>query len=143
MRQAQSGGIAGSLEESGLNVGNGSLGCRQVQFNSSMNSVGFGDRIRIRVTPVTEELGLSGRTGLVYGFTMPSLTGVQVVGDRSDCAVCIKIQGEEATRWIDPSLNEFIDHAPGMKIRVGTRSWIRGADGEWAEETPAKGIQPE
>jgi hypothetical protein len=40
----------------------------------------FGDNVRIRSTPLTEELGLTGLCGVVYGFTNPSFTDVSVIG---------------------------------------------------------------
>ena len=42
----------------------------------------LGDEVRIRSTDVTESLGVAGHTGIVYGYTTPSVTGVDVIGKR-------------------------------------------------------------
>jgi hypothetical protein len=101
-----------------------------------MSAIGFGDTVRIRTTVETESLGLAGRTGLVYGFTTPSDTGVQVVGSvAKDIALSVKIDGKDEPLWLDPDLVEFVDHTPGATVRIGHRSCMRGADGEWNEDT--------
>jgi hypothetical protein len=41
---------------------------------------GFGDHVRIRATEETERLRLAGREGVVFGWTTPSVTGVEVIG---------------------------------------------------------------
>ena len=38
---------------------------------------GFGDNVRIRVTPETEAAGVAGLRGQVYGETTPSVTEVR------------------------------------------------------------------
>jgi hypothetical protein len=100
-----------------------------------MGTIGFGDTVLIRITAETERLGLAGRTGLVYGLTTPSVTNVQVIGNvANDRALAVKLEGEDGPLWFDPDLVEFVDHAPGTAITVGSRSFTRGANGEWIEE---------
>ena len=43
-----------------------------------------GDNVRIRVTPATEVAGVAGRIGNVAGFTIPSQTGGEVIGEIKD-----------------------------------------------------------
>ncbi|HEY1902888.1 MAG TPA: hypothetical protein VGG56_10675 [Terracidiphilus sp.] len=103
-----------------------------------MNAISFGDTVRIRATVATEQLGLAGRKGLVHGFTTPSDTGVQVIGSGTgDCALSVKIEGQNDPLWFDPNLVEFVDHAPGTTIRIGKRGYTRGTGGEWIEDTRA------
>jgi len=100
-----------------------------------MSPIGFGDTVRIRTTIETELLGLAGRTGLVYGLTTPSITSVQVIGSvANDRALAVKLETEPDPLWFDPDLVEFVDHAPGTKIRVGNKSMTRDAGGEWIED---------
>ena len=40
---------------------------------------GFGDNVRIRSTPLTEELGFAGLSGSIYGETTPSVTSIEVI----------------------------------------------------------------
>ncbi len=40
----------------------------------------LGDHVRILDDPAAAEGGWAGREGTCYGFTTPSLTGVEVVG---------------------------------------------------------------
>src|ERR1700736_6855396 len=49
----------------------------------------LGDQVRIRTTNITESLGVAGQTGMVYGYTTPSLTGV-----------------DEALRQLQPRFNK-------------------------------------
>jgi hypothetical protein len=103
-----------------------------------MCSLSFGDTVRIRATPSTEELGLAGLTGVVYGWTTPSVTGVQVIGAaRKNIAVSIQIDDHRDPLWLDPDLVEFVDHNPGTAVSIGKRSYTRGPDGEWIEDTPS------
>jgi len=52
-----------------------------------------GDRIRVRATRHTEQEGIAGKTGIVHGFTTPSQTGVEVIGDSTDDYAIAVIRG--------------------------------------------------
>ena len=109
-----------------------------------MTTISFGDTVRIRATAETEHLGLSGRTGLVQGWTTPSVTGVEVVGDVvHDRALSVKVEGRDDALWLDPDLAEFVDHTAGLAGKFGNRSYRRGISGEWIEDTPAVNDQPQ
>ena len=102
-----------------------------------MSTISFGDTVRIRATVETERLGLSDRTGILYGWTTPSVTGVQVIGwNANDRALAVQIHGQNDQFWFDPDLVEFVDHTPGTEASVGGKSFKRSADGEWVEEDP-------
>jgi hypothetical protein len=93
------------------------------------------DNVRIRRTPLTEELGVADCIGQVYGDTTPSVTGVNVIGggDGEDRAFNVVIPGKPADLWFAPALLELVDHAPGTEMRVGDKRLVRLATGEWVE----------
>ena len=99
-----------------------------------MSTPGFGDNVRILVTPLTEELGYAGLTGTVYGETTPSSTSVEVIGDATDdYALNVMLDGCDDQLWFAPQLVELVDHAAGTTIRIGDREMVRRDDGEWDE----------
>ena len=109
---------------------------------SAEERVSFGDTVRIRGTPDTEELDLAGLEGHVYGFTTPSVTGVEVIGSPAeDYAVNVFFDDLEESFWFAEDLVEFIDYDPGAEIRIEgvSKSWVREADGSWSErDDPSK-----
>ncbi|MEE8451079.1 MAG: hypothetical protein V3R99_04160 [Thermoguttaceae bacterium] len=96
-------------------------------------NISFGDRVRVRASSVTEERGIAGVTGDVYGETTPSVTNVEVIGDLTD-DFALNVQPEQGEAfWIVPDLLEFIDHAPGTEMVVGDAKAVRQEDGSWKE----------
>jgi hypothetical protein len=92
----------------------------------------FGDRVRIAAAPATEASGFASRAGIVYGWTTPSVTGVDVVGDADDdFAYNVAFEEPIEDAWFAPQLVELIDHAPGTEAVVGDQHFIRDAEGEW------------
>lgn len=70
-----------------------------------------GDTIRIASTPETIAAGYAGRIGTYYGWTTPSVTSVEVVGDRGEnFAIGITFDGAQ-TAWFHPSLIEPVPEA--------------------------------
>jgi hypothetical protein len=97
----------------------------------------FGDNVRVRSTPETESLGIAGLCGSVYGVTTPSVTNVVVVGGApEDVTLNVVIEGRPSGLWLNPTLVEFIDHAPGTEITLDgvPKRWTRTEDGGWYEE---------
>ncbi len=93
------------------------------------------DHVRVRSVPVTEELGLAGLIGVVYGHTTPSVTGVSVIGQSpSDYAINVHFDEHGKEFWFAPELLDFIDHAPGTEIKIAGHKLARTEDGEWTEE---------
>src|SRR5487761_1798595 len=45
----------------------------------------FGN-VKIAGTPLTERLGYANQNGVCFGFTTPSVTGVEVIGEHDDVA---------------------------------------------------------
>lgn len=90
----------------------------------------------MRDTPETQQLGLSGLIGDVYGITAPSVTGIVSIGTASeDCAINVHFGGRNESHWFSPDLVEFIDHHPGAEIALDgvPKTWTRNADGRWKE----------
>ena len=97
-------------------------------------AISFGDNVRVATTSLTVSLGLAGLTGAVSGETRPSVTGVAVIGEgAADYAINVQLDGRGESLWFVPELLEFVDHAPGTEIVIGTKRLVRVATGEWVE----------
>ena len=97
----------------------------------------FGDHVRVRVTPETEAAGVAGLEGTCTGFTQPSSSEVEVVGELADdYALSVMFEDTHDQRWFEPELLEFIDHGAGTEISLTgvDKKWTRTADGEWIEQ---------
>ncbi|HVD30136.1 MAG TPA: hypothetical protein VNE19_00305 [Methylomirabilota bacterium] len=103
----------------------------------------FGDRIRIRRTAVTEAGGIAGLEGQIYGETVPSLSGVQVLGPcPDDFALNVYVEERASDFWLAPEHVELIDHAAGTEIQIAGKRLVRRADGGWrphADEAAHRG----
>lgn len=109
------------------------------------HSISFGDNVLIRSTPLTQKLGLAGFVGNVQGETTPSVTGVEVIGKlREDYAIHVFFEDREEGYWFAPELLEFVDHAPGIEIRLEgvPQKWTRSKTGEWIESEAEDIEQP-
>jgi hypothetical protein len=99
--------------------------------------IAFGDRVRIRSTEASKNLGIAGLTGTVQGRTTPSVTGVEVVGQSSkDLAISVHLDGQVVQLWFAEELLEFVDHAAGTTVAMAGRKLIRDERGEWHEIKP-------
>jgi hypothetical protein len=105
--------------------------------------ISFGDSVRIRVTPLTESLGYAGRTGTCYGFTTPSVTGVEVIaGLATDFAFNVHFEEKDVEdAWFSPELVEYLDHAAGTTASIGDHRFIR-TDGQWVPVEDEPPIAP-
>jgi hypothetical protein len=98
-------------------------------------TISFGDRVRVRPTPVTIPLGLAGLIGQVYGETRPSATGIEVIGSTAeDYAINVAFPDKADTLWLSLDSLEFVDHAPGTEIVISNKRFVRSESGEWVEE---------
>src|SRR5690242_2367588 len=92
---------------------------RRFAAMSNKRPVSFCDKVRVRATPQTEQRGVAGLVGVVYGETRPSVTGVEAVGEvTSDYAVNVHFEGRAETFWFAPELLEFVDETPGTEPRL-------------------------
>ena len=104
----------------------------------------FGDRVRIRPTPVTEAAGIAGLEGDIYGESVPSASGVKVIGPApDDLALNVHVAARGEGYWLAPDHIEFLHHNPGMDIRLDgvPKRWVRRADGGW-DEVPNESPTP-
>ena len=98
--------------------------------------VSFGDRVRIRSTPTTQSAGLAGLIGSIYGETVPSVSGVDVIGQvPDDYAVNVFVEDRQTSYWLAPEHVDFLSHDAGQEIRLSgaTVSFVRRSDGSWEE----------
>ena len=100
---------------------------------SETSPISFGDNVRMVPSEETTASGHAGRIGPCWGFTTPSVTGVAVVGGApDDIALNVHFEDEAiGDAWFRPDLVQFVDHAPGARIKVGDSELVRDADGEW------------
>lgn len=100
----------------------------------------FGDKVRIRSSSATEALGIAGQTGIVYGSTTPTVTGVSVIGNPvEDYAISVALDGRNDQLWFANDLLDFVDHQIGTTVTIAGRRLIRGENGEWREvKSPSK-----
>ena len=101
-----------------------------------MTTVSFGDTVQIRDIQLTRELGLAGLRGIIYGMTVPSSSGVTVIGStEKDYALNVHFETRNEALWFAPDLIELIDHGAGTEIRLEgvDKKWVRRADGRWDE----------
>ena len=96
----------------------------------------FADRVRIRETSDTSESKVAGRVGEIHGFTMPSASGVSVIGSSShDVALGVYFDELKQALWFAPELLEFVDHGAGTTI------WVQGSEVEWVKTERGDWVQ--
>jgi hypothetical protein len=100
--------------------------------------ISFGDNVRVLETPATQAVGVAGLAGQVYGWTTPSVTGVNVIGElKEDYAINVYFEERGEELWFASDQLELLDHAPGTEITLEgvDKKWLRNEAGEW-EENP-------
>ena len=96
----------------------------------------FGDHVRIASSDETERSGFAGRSGHIFGESMPSSSCVgPVIGDRGeDVALSVFFEDTEEQEWFAPHLVEFLDHGGGQTMTLeGGPSFKRDSAGTWQE----------
>ena len=74
------------------------------------SEIAFGDDVRVRVTPATQAAGVAGRIGSVAGFTIPSHTRIDVIGElRDDFALSVLFENPSAQLWFAMELLEPVE----------------------------------
>jgi hypothetical protein len=97
----------------------------------------IGDNVRIVGSEPMSALGYADRVGVFYGFTSPSVTGVEVVGEiTEDVAFAVDFGDGTETVWFSPHLVELVDQAPGITATVGDQEFVKGDDGRWVPVEP-------
>jgi hypothetical protein len=82
--------------------------------------------------------------GQVFGYTIPSITRVEVVGHlTSDFAVNVHFEDLGQSFWIAPEVLEFVGQAADTVVSVGAgKAWTREEDGSWREDPMAVSPTP-
>lgn len=79
----------------------------------------FGNKVRIKNSPETEEKGLAGMTGEIYGQTTPSMMDLEIIGNpREDYAVNVYFDDTKESFWFDPDLIEHLDDGQGTVMTL-------------------------
>ena len=98
------------------------------------SEIGFGDNVKVIESEITIQKGLAGRLGEIYGETVPSFSGTEVIGvSKHDFALNVYFEELDESFWFIPELLELINHNEGLNIRIGDKEWIRNSKGEWME----------
>ena len=101
----------------------------------------FGNKVRIKGTTETEEKGLAGKEGEVYGQTAPSMMDFEVIGTLTeDVAINVHFNDLDESFWFAEDLIEHIDNGQGAEITLDgiDKKWIKGENGDWIEEDTQK-----
>jgi len=94
----------------------------------------FGDLVQIFADPCVVALGLEGKSGNVYGHTIPSSSGVVMsVPCDDDFAVNVYFEDLKAGFWLPEHLVHFIDGGAGATVTVENKTFIRQIDGRLRE----------
>jgi len=89
-----------------------------------------GDRVRIVANPETTAVGWAGHQGTYYGFTTPSVTGIEAIGLTGDLALNVGF-GDGVDQWFDPSLVQRLGFDPEDTMAIGEKHFVRDVDGNW------------
>ena len=95
----------------------------------------FGDKVKFVDNETTRKAGVATKEGTCLGFTTPSLTDIEFIGETEvDYAISIELKDSSEIIWTTQDLVEFIDHNEGHVIEMGNMRATRRADGSWKEE---------
>lgn len=95
----------------------------------------FGDKVKFVDNETTRKAGIAAKEGTCLGFTTPSLTNIEFIGETEiDYAISIELSDTKEIIWTIQGLVEFISHSEGQVIEIGNKRATRRADGSWKEE---------
>jgi hypothetical protein len=70
----------------------------------------FITHVRVRSAPETDAIGAAGRVGIIVGESVPSSSGVSVVGPApDDFALAVMFDDNDDALWFRPELLEIIE----------------------------------
>ena len=93
----------------------------------------FGNKVKVKSSPLTEEKGLAGKVGEVYGQTTPSIMELEIIGKpKEDFAVNVHFDDLGQSFWFDEELLETIDDGEDATITLDgvDKKWTKGTNGE-------------
>jgi hypothetical protein len=108
----------------------------KLSANLAASAIQFGDTVRVKSSPITEDRGFAGKVGTVWGQTTPSQTKPEVIGTpEKDYAVNVYFDDFEEQHWFAEELLELVDHGAGATVQLKgvPTTWVRKPDGSWAE----------
>ena len=97
----------------------------------------FGNHVKIKSSNETENLNLAGKTGIIYGETIPSITNIKVIGNPNvESAINVYFDDINESFWFDPDLLQEIDNGVGsvMTLNGVDKKWTKDNVGNWIEE---------
>jgi len=95
----------------------------------------FGDKVKFIDNDATRNAGVAEKEGTCMGFTTPSITQIQHLGETEiDFAISIEIEETKELIWTTQDLVKFISHGEGQIFEIGNKRVTRRADGSWKEE---------
>lgn len=110
----------------------------------SERQIHFGDVVRVKESEETIRIGLAGKKGDVHGETMPSITGISVIGEPlHDFAVSVYFEELDTSHWFAEELLELLHYGAGSEIKLDgvPKKWVRSETGEWIEHDLEKGTK--
>lgn len=103
----------------------------------------FGNKVKIKTSEDTEKINVAGKFGKIFGQTVPSLSGVEVIGNpKRDYAINVYFEDIDDSYWFDESLIETVDTGIGSDIIIGDQKFIKNETGEWLPSTQRQSHNP-
>jgi hypothetical protein len=94
------------------------------------SAVGFGDIVRIKESPETVAADLANIEGTCFGLSVPSSSGVHVIGTSArDFAINVSIDGK-GEFWLADHLVERVRHEPAI-IEIDGDKFVSDHNGKW------------
>ncbi|QLC23005.1 hypothetical protein HFP51_12900 [Parasphingopyxis sp. CP4] len=96
----------------------------------------FMDRAKIKKSEETDRRGLAGLEGHIYGWTTPSVTGVDVIGAQDeDFAINVFIETLDEDFWFTKDLVEVLGPEVGavFSLDASENENVRLPDGSWKQ----------
>lgn len=82
-------------------------------------SVRLGDHVCIVSAPATEACGFAGRVGVVYGWAVPPVSGVEVIGGTdANCVYNVWLEELLADYWFVSTLVEVVTVSPQPDLAI-------------------------
>jgi hypothetical protein len=83
------------------------INASDLKFPQGAEKFAMGEKVYVRATAATQAAGVAGRSGNMAGFTMPSHTQVEVIGEvNQDLAFSVIFRNPDAQLWLAPDLLE-------------------------------------
>jgi hypothetical protein len=100
-------------------------GFRDAGEPSSVDVI-LGEKVRVRTTPLTQQIGCAGSLGFIDGVVRPSTCTVHVIGESSkDVALSVLIEDGLDQYWFAPELLEFVSrpHVTLLEVLADPIHW--------------------